>query len=331
MRTANLNFIWAIVFTVFFFAGGFFSNVEKVNADSSVKTYTISYSLSSVTSFNNNDGGVTTIVRVGCASGSKDLFDINTGKLCAKVVSESVRIGCASGSKDLFDINTGKPCTNKTMPVIIGCALGSGDLFDITTGKHCTNDTKPLIVGCKAGSLDLFNIVDGKPCAKSKVLVSSIKKPSINIDPKISVLPTEATNPVLSGTELTDNLGGNEQQQSNVLSANASKIGLILKGPMSIWMILLIAIIVVAGGFGIYGLINKDKTENKETEKSETPKQNKTSNVQGPTINAQPSSSTQSQTLNKTPEPVNNQQNQAPKTEPVNTPLNSVPENPIKK
>src|ERR1035437_9785840 len=126
----NLKFIGVILFTMLFFVGGFFIKTTNVEAADGTQSFNVPYSLSPVTSTPNNDGGITTTVFIGCAPGSGDIYDINTGKPCMNI-TRNVLIGCAVGSPDLYDINTGKPCTNKTIRVLIGCAVGSGDLFDI--------------------------------------------------------------------------------------------------------------------------------------------------------------------------------------------------------
>ena len=180
MRTLNLKFFGMILFAIALLVGGFFLSTPSAGAVDKVQSFSAVYTLSPFTSQPNTDGGITTVINVGCSPLSGDKYDINTGKLCTGTPPK-ILIGCAPRSIDLYDINTGEKCKNKTTPVIIGCASGSGHIFDITTGKRCTNNTKPVISACKPGSGDLFNTTTGKPCPAVKS-VALLSKPTQNVN-----------------------------------------------------------------------------------------------------------------------------------------------------
>ncbi len=288
MRTLNLKFFGMILFAIALLVGGFFLSTPSAGAVDKVQSFSAVYTLSPFTSQPNTDGGITTVINVGCSPLSGDKYDINTGKLCTGTPPK-ILIGCAPRSIDLYDINTGEKCKNKTTPVIIGCASGSGHIFDITTGKRCTNNTKPVISACKPGSGDLFNTTTGKPCPAVKS-VALLSKPTqnVNINKDIISQVVKTTDTPISYIEPTEteNLADEDQSNEEILNtASAGKIGIILKGPMSIWIILLIVIIVLTGGFGIYSLVNKNKGEGK-IHKTPQP-QSKIPNIQAPTSNNQ--------------------------------------------
>src|ERR1035437_3903021 len=107
MRTLNLKFIGAILFAVTFLVGGFFVHTSKVDAAYTIQTF--NYSLSSITSYANSDGGTSTVMRVGCLPGSGDIYDINGGELCSYITSIA-KVGCVPGSGDKNDVHTGAIC-----------------------------------------------------------------------------------------------------------------------------------------------------------------------------------------------------------------------------
>jgi len=247
MRTLNLKFIGTILFVITFLIGGFFVKTTNAEVVDTARSFNVSYSLSPVTSFPNNDGGLTTTVLIGCVPQSGDIYDINTGKPCV-YITKTVLIGCAVGSGDLYDINTGKRCTNETIPVRIACAVGSGDLFDINTGKHCINDTSIVInknISAKTVAKTIPNIT-----TTTKTVVTEKASELVTIpNDLIETLPTEDTKKQLSGRKMI----------GNSLDASVKKVGSIFTGPMSIWIILLIILILLGGGYGIYSFTKKNK------------------------------------------------------------------------
>jgi len=100
------------------------------------------------------------------------------------------------------------------------------------------------------------------------------------------------------------------------LAASVEKIGLVFKGPLSIWIILLIGVIVLSGGYGIYSFVNKDDKD--EAVRPNTETQVKTPAQIPPIITSQ---NTQTQNLNKAPIQENNQ--------PQSSILQNDPKNPV--
>lgn len=299
MRTLNLKFFGMILFAIALLVGGFFLSTPSAGAVEKVQSFSAVYTLSSPTSQPNTDGGASTFINVGCSPLSGDKYDINTGKTCTGTPPK-ILIGCAPRSIDLYDINTGEKCKNNTTPVIVGCASGSGHIFDITTGKRCTNDTKPVISACKPGSGDLFNTTTGKPCPVIKstaTLSKSTQNANINkniITQVVKTTDTPIDTPIsyIEPVETENFADESQSEEEDILNtASAGKIGIILNGPMSIWIILLIVVIVLTGGFGIYGLVNKDKRNGKI--KTAPQPQSKIPNTQAPVSNNQPSNNQQ--------------------------------------
>lgn len=267
MGTLNLKFIGAtLLFATIFLVSGFFINTTKVDAADTtpilVGCKALSGDIFDITTGKRctNDTSPT----IGCKALSGDLFDITTGKRCAN----DTRIGCKALSGDIFDITTGKRCTNDTRPAIVGCAALSGHLFDITTGKRCTNDTR---IGCKALSGDIFDITTGKRCMNDTrpVIAYSLPKSSTNPIKKVNETPTQVVqgpeeakpiivSPVLSESELVKT--PIEESTDSNLTASGEKASSILSRPMSVRTILLIIIIILAIGYGIYSLTKKDPT-----------------------------------------------------------------------
>lgn len=184
------------------------------------------------------------------------------------VFTTTVIIGCETGKGDLYDMNTGKPCPN-TKPVLIGCAPLSGDLYDVNTGKPCSNvissaktiETKSIAI---APTKEINNSSD------NKIAVNIVSSSAISTDKEPS------NEEIAQGTiSEEDSLSGREKIGRS-LSASANKIGAIISGPMSIWIILLIVAIILGGGYGIYNLIKKEDEGNTETPKEEIKTENKT-------------------------------------------------------
>ena len=236
MRTLNLKFIGAILFAVIFLVGGFFIHTLKVDAANAIQTF--HYSLSSITSYDNSDGGISTIMRVGCLPGSGDVYDINRGELCSYITSIT-KVGCILGSGDKYDVNTGAICLYGVSNTRIGCAVDSFDKYDINNGKLCTNKTKPIII-------------------------SSTPKISVNSSPVVEG-PGEATatvSPVLSGDgKLIGAPTREENPNNNNLLAEGGGTRSIFTWPMSIPTILLAIIILLVVGFGIYSFTKTNKRE----------------------------------------------------------------------
>lgn len=242
----NFKFIGAIFFTIFFFVGGFFMNTAKGEAATiTVKSFGVSYSLSSPVSNINKDGSVSTVVLVGCAPLSGDLYDVNTGNPCNNV--KTVLAGCKAGSGDIFDINTGIRCADYIKPVLVGCGIKSGDLYDINVGKRCTNDTIITTLSKTSKTKTISKIT---PISTTKTTVTS---KAVEISPIASnlkeTLPTQ------------DNLDGisGREKIKDTLTASVAKVGSTFNGPISVWIILLVILILLGGGYGIYSLTTKDE------------------------------------------------------------------------
>jgi len=239
----NLKFIGVILFTMLFFVGGFFIKTTNAEAVDGAQSFNVSYSLSPVVYSTDSNGITTSTVRIGCAPESRDIYDINTGLRCVRITS-NVLIGCAPKSGDLYDINTGKQCAYVAPDERIACAPQSGDIYDIHTGQRCTVDT-----------------------SITKPTVSIVNTPTITQNPTITqkFAPIVASNitetsPEISPTDNTDNALSGREKLGDSLSAGVVKAGSILKGPMSIWLILLLIIIILGGSYGIYSLVsNKGK------------------------------------------------------------------------
>lgn len=258
-RFINLKSVFMSLFAMMFIFGGLFISTSNVYAAGSVRTVYVSYTLSDVVSTPNTDGGVTTKVLIGCAPGSGDVYDINTGKPCVNF-PKKVLIGCAVGSGDLYDINTGKACLNVKPVVMTGCKIGSGDIYDITTGKLCTNNTK---------------VASTTSIQKTPVAITN--KVNVKVTP-ITYNPKETTESIVAQVmkndtainNKDDGISGREKVKSSMM-ATAGKVGTILTGPMSIWIFLLIIVIILGGGYGIYNILKKDdKIEEIEATAKET-------------------------------------------------------------
>ena len=256
MRTLSLKFIGMTLFTLVFLFGGFFINIINTEAANTVNSFGISYSMSSVFSTTHNDGSVTTRVLIGCAPKSGDLYDINTGKSCTNNIKTTLH-GCRVGSGDVYDVNTGIACNNYIKSVLLGCAPKSGDLYDINTGKRCTANTYKIIA--KTNTLTDEDLSLLTPINSQGALTGSITGKSDNPE----ILATTKIDPLKS------DLSGREKIAKS-LAASVGKAGSIAKGPMSIWIILLILIILLGGGYGVYGLVIKNKSTDKKEVKSES-------------------------------------------------------------
>ena len=331
MRILNLKVIGMVLFVFVFLVGTFFINTLRVDAEGNVGSYTTTYTVSSPVSSPNTDGGVTTIIRVGCAPTSGDKYDINTGKLCSYPPIVSIRVGCAVGSPDLYDINTGKACTNKTAPVIVGCAAGSGHLYDITTGKLCTNYTTS-VVACRAGSGHLFDITTGKPCPVIPKVITTTPTPKPVVPPVITTTPVKdvaVTNDVVQEGPGEAKATGNSELEEDELTVapieevtddgakeGGNRIKTIFTWPPTVQAILLFIIIVLALAYGIYRFFTREDDVLEFTPRGDKSRNNPVKPI------VQPQAPTSSMPVQKPQEPVN----RAPENKIPNTPL-SQPQN----
>ena len=260
MRTFNLKTFGVILFTSVFLIGGFFINTTKTEASSRVTSFGVSYSMSSVITTTNTDGSITT----------------------------KILVGCAPKSGDLYDINTGMPCNNNVKTVLEGCRIGSGDLYDVNTGIACSSYIKSMIVGCASKSGDIYDINTGNKCGAPKVIAKLNKTETLT--PKDLTLLTPVNKEGTSSNKEDSSLSGRETLK-NSLTASVAKAGSIFKGPMSIWIILLIIVILLVGGYAIYGLLKKDKKEDikQPTTKPITPNSSPVQPPLSATVKATPS------------------------------------------
>lgn len=246
-RTLNLKFICAILFAVTFLVGSFFISALKANAEST--TFQIANASSfTMTSYANSVGGVTTVARVGCDPQTGDKYDINTGMICSYATTSTI-IACATGSGDKYDINTGKFCAPLASNVRIGCAAGSIDKYDINIGKLCIN---PAAVSASSNGT-----ISVAPIYKSSDGVTAQVLPDLNL----GTGGTVEANPILSngGLLATQNTEtGTTNGTSNDLSAstNTDKANP-LTGPLTTRTILLLALLILGIGYGIYSFTRK--------------------------------------------------------------------------
>jgi len=253
-KSFGLVSLFAFMFTLF--VSSFFLSLNKVEAFSVNTTSTnISYSINKVltpTKFGNTYTYTNTII-----------------------------IGCLPQSGDLYDMNTGKPCINdKTSTIVLGCTPRSGDVYDINTGKKCVYDDKTIvIVGCAPRSNDIYNINTGRICIPKQIVkqvvdkkVTTVKLDTNNIISKndtaisttISQNQIDGEANVLADNTQDDSLSGREMISKN-LSASVAKIGSTFKGPLSVWIILFVIIILAGGIYGLYSFGffgKKDDIEN---------------------------------------------------------------------
>jgi hypothetical protein len=227
MRTLNLKFICATLFVVTFLMGAFLINITKVNAETSNQAFP--YSLSSVSSYPNTVGGVTTVVNIGCVPSSGDKYDINTGSLCPYSVP-GARMGCAKNSGDKYDVNTGKLCVHLASNVMIGCASSSKDLYDINTGKRCINNSVAI---------------------NSSIVTKNTEGPG---------KANTTMNPILTEGGLTKDSTSDKDIRNN-LTASGGKINSLFTWPMSTRTIALVVILILALAFGLYNFFKKDSSE----------------------------------------------------------------------
>lgn len=236
MRIKNLKYIWIALFAIIFIVGGFFVSTQKADASNTAQPY--SYSLSPVSSYANDVGGVTTVVLVGCFPGSGHKYDINTGMPCT-YLTNSPKVGCAIGSGDKYDINTGKICLYVTSNVIIGCASNSGDKYDINTGNLCI---------VKEGVSQSVTIIPNtKTDTTSPVATQAPGNVVVN-------------NPTLPKDELTKEVPA-EKSVDNNLVASAKGIRSIFTWPMSARGITILVVIIFLIAYGIYSLVRKDTSD----------------------------------------------------------------------
>lgn len=267
-RSSNLKIVFMTFLMAVFIISGLFINTRKSEAVESVRYATVSYSLSEVVSTANNVGGMTTTVLIGCAPGSKDVYDINTGKPCLKF-TKTVLVGCAPLSGDLYDINTGKQCTNAPVAVLAGCKAGSGDIYDTGTGKKCTNDTsiKPKATVSMASANQTQTNVIAK--IEPKKTETPINTPTEKLVAQVMEINQIDSEPIEEMSK-DDDVSGREKIKDSLV-ASAGRVGSIFEGPMSIWIILLIVIILIGGGYGAYSFLKKDDEVKDEIKKNSAP------------------------------------------------------------
>lgn len=283
MRTFNLKIISAILFVTTFLVGGLFLN-SKTEAATTVKSYGVSYSLSPIISTTNTDGSVTTRILVGCAPSSGDSFDINTGLPCTNV--STVLKTCAVG--DIYDINTGIRCSDYIKPVLVGCGINGGDAYDINTGNKCKNNAVIATISKPNTIAKITPISSITPKLTSNTTKTTVTDTVLGISPLASSLLDTSTT-----EENTDTLSGREILKNNI-TASVQKAGAIITGPMSVSVILLIILILLGGGYGVYSFKKKDDIVEPETVKHGTVKPiaqaevNKVSTQTAPTTPAKP-------------------------------------------
>ena len=273
-KRTHIKFISLIVLVVTLLLGGFLVNTKTAFAATvtAPSPTIVSYTMSKVIISQNIDGTFNT----------------------------AIIIGCAPRSGDLYDMNTGKRCTYNTTVAIVGCAVLSGDKYDANTGKLCLNDTSiPSSIDKKDISItNINNEISIK--TSPKLETAPIITPQIAQITSILIktLPVEKTKNIIvvdsitsdqndvSGTDNTAVTLSGRAQLGNSLTASVQRIGSILQGPMSIWLILLIIIIILGGGYGIFNLISNKKNEEiikQEPLKAEVKQNTVVSSIQQPT------------------------------------------------
>ena len=129
--------------------------------------------------------------------------------------------------------NGSRPATLAVSAITtVGCNPKSGDLYDINTGKRCTNNTS-VINSITTKEVSEVNEIIPKP---KELVVESIQ----SVDELIET-------PVV------------EETPENNLTASVGRVSSLITGPISIWTILLIIVILLGGGYGIYSLNKKQK------------------------------------------------------------------------
>lgn len=244
----SLSFVSIMFFVLTFLFSGFIANTRSIeaNTNTTIENKAPYTSYKTIYYYENGISTFTTVI--GCKAGSIDLYDMNTGKPCPKTTP--VLIGCAVGSSHLYDVNTGKRCTNNTAPVVLSCA-SSSDIYDMNTGKLCVNN---ITVNTKTvNPIASIN--------KESVLASELNK-SATISIASQTLSTPDKPVDIRGEEGSilaneDSVSGREKLGKS-LTASADKVSSIISGPMSIWIILLIVLILLGGGYGIYNLLRKN-------------------------------------------------------------------------
>lgn len=295
MRTINLKFIVSVLFAFVFILGGFFVSTMKAHAEES-----FSPSFSKIESYANVDGGTSTIMRIGCEPGSGDIYDINSGKLC-KYITSLAKKGCVLGSGDKYDVNTGAICLYGVPNVRVGCAAFSVDKYDVNTGKLCTNKTK------------IFTYTPITPVSP----VGQVNGVSTEVLPPGGPqgVNTTTTNPTITQNELTTT-PSLDKNIDNTLTEKGEKFGSIFAGgPLSLRAILLLIIIILGIGYGIYSFLRKDPEDRPAYVMSKEKKA-----VVKPVITATPTTGTQTKQA-KTPQeqPVGTQTPSKSQYTPVNT------------
>ncbi len=295
-KKKNFRFLSVLIFVSVFMISGMYTNL--INAQvSSQNTISIDNSFSSYKTIIYSINGVSTVTTI---------------------------IGCAKGSGDIYDMNTGKICTNDTSrPLLVGCVAGSGDVYNINTGKVCTNDTKTKLTSCQAGSNDIYDINTGKICPIKIAIANKMKSVVTNPSPVNILSKNSNTFPINIASSSVDKDGdlaktedvNNEEENisgrekiGNSVSATVEKAGSIFKSPMSIWIILLIIIILAGGGYGVYSFntlkANKKDVEVIAVKNTETPMTPKTNPIN--VVNEQKNVPNNNNNSNNNPQPTPN-------------------------
>ena len=252
-KISNFKLVRVVVFALIIITGGLIyipsASAMSLSISPNSNLFTVSKTNVSI----NKDGVKTMVFLVGCLPQSGDKFDMNTGKPCTYNSNTTVVYGCAPRSGDKFDMNTGAPCVYDNKAVfMIACIPSSNDIYNIYTGTPCTRKT-------------IYTEHDKGSTSVTKVLsLSSVKnKLSTNINPT-TISTEQGGNPAETASGIDKKLSGREILK-NGLAASVAKLGNITKGPMSGWLILLILVIIVGGGYGIYSFNFFKKNNEVET------------------------------------------------------------------
>ncbi|MFA5773308.1 MAG: bacterial Ig-like domain-containing protein [Candidatus Paceibacterota bacterium] len=142
--------------------------------------------------------------------------------------------------------NGSRPATLAVSAITtVGCNPKSGDLYNVNTGERCANDTS-FINPIPTTNVNVIN----------KVSVKTTPKPKPTPKPKELVVE-----PIQSVNELIETSVEQETPENN-LTASVGRVSSLITGPISIWTILLIIVILLSGGYGIYSL-KKNKKQKK--------------------------------------------------------------------
>ena len=332
MRTLNLKVFGMFLFIISFLASGLLINVTSAfAADQTPIAKYVSCATRSGDSYDIFTGekcvNDTSPTLKACAPDSGDIYNIEDGKKCTNDTSIKM-VGCKKSSGDFYDIYSGKRCLN-TMP--IACLPGSGHIYSINTGFKCTNDTSIKQISCALGSGHIYDIYTGRKCITdtSKKLISKFDIKTLPLKDTLKLASSSSTSTELLATTEDTELNSDESGPSgrekiaNTLAASAGKVGSIVKGPMSIWIILLIIAILLTGGYAVYSLLYKKDED--EIVKHDTVKPvTQVTNTPNPVKPVTPATATPivqvvnaAHHLNQHPQQNNNSNNPANTTNPI--------------